>query len=96
MPTFIPARGRTLHLAGVCVNRIGTERTRRKELTQIQFAPIMNIDNHVAGVGSTPRGMEGSMLQFKASKAAILAAVRKPRPAYGRGLWVVRLASSLT
>src|SRR4029077_13557310 len=24
MPTFIPARGRTLHLAGVCVNRIGT------------------------------------------------------------------------
>src|SRR5579864_576723 len=25
MPTFIPARGRTLHLAGVCVNRIGTE-----------------------------------------------------------------------
>src|SRR5271155_5244790 len=23
MPTFIPARGRTLHLAGVCVNRIG-------------------------------------------------------------------------
>jgi hypothetical protein len=25
MPTFIPARGRTLHLAGVCVNRIGTQ-----------------------------------------------------------------------
>ena len=24
MPTFIPVRGRTLHLAGVCVNRIGT------------------------------------------------------------------------
>src|SRR5271168_4130882 len=24
MPTFIPARGRTLHLADVCVNRIGT------------------------------------------------------------------------
>ena len=24
MPTFIPACGRTLHLAGVCVNRIGT------------------------------------------------------------------------
>ena len=24
MPTFIPARGRTLHRAGVCVNRIGT------------------------------------------------------------------------
>ena len=23
MPTFIPARGRTLHLAGACVNRIG-------------------------------------------------------------------------
>src|SRR5271154_1264238 len=27
MPTFIPARGRTLHLAGVCVNRIGRLRT---------------------------------------------------------------------
>jgi hypothetical protein len=26
MPTFIPARGRTLHLAGVCGNRIGTAR----------------------------------------------------------------------
>src|SRR5208282_4352305 len=25
MPTFIPACGRTLHLAGVCVNRIGTD-----------------------------------------------------------------------
>src|SRR5208337_1558789 len=25
MPTFIPARGPTLHLAGVCVNRIGTD-----------------------------------------------------------------------
>jgi hypothetical protein len=25
MPAFIPARGRTPHLAGVCVNRIGTE-----------------------------------------------------------------------
>ena len=24
MPTFIPAHGRTPHLAGVCVNRIGT------------------------------------------------------------------------
>ncbi len=24
MPTFIPARGRTLHPVGVCVNRIGT------------------------------------------------------------------------
>jgi hypothetical protein len=24
MPAFIPARGRTPHLAGVCVNRIGT------------------------------------------------------------------------
>ena len=23
MPTFIPARGRTLHVAGVCINRIG-------------------------------------------------------------------------
>ena len=29
MPTFIPARGRTLHLAGVCVNRIGTGQTPR-------------------------------------------------------------------
>ena len=27
MPTFIPARGCTLHLAGVCVNRIGILRT---------------------------------------------------------------------
>jgi len=27
MPTLIPACGRTLHLAGVCVNRIGTQRT---------------------------------------------------------------------
>ena len=26
MPTFIPARGRTLHLAGACVNRIGKRR----------------------------------------------------------------------
>ena len=26
MPTFIPAHGRTPHLAGVCVNRIGTVR----------------------------------------------------------------------
>ena len=25
MPTFIPARGRTLQVAGVCVNRIGTD-----------------------------------------------------------------------
>ena len=24
MPNFIPARGHTLHLAGVCVNRIAT------------------------------------------------------------------------
>ena len=22
MPTFIPARGRTLHVAGVCINRM--------------------------------------------------------------------------
>ncbi len=28
MPTFIPACGRTLHLAVVCVNRIGTQRSR--------------------------------------------------------------------
>jgi hypothetical protein len=27
MPAFIPARGRTPHLAGVCVNRIGTVRS---------------------------------------------------------------------
>src|SRR5271166_4807939 len=27
MPTFIPARGPILHLAGVCVNRIGTDRS---------------------------------------------------------------------
>jgi hypothetical protein len=27
MPAFIPARGRTPHLAGVCVNRIGTVQT---------------------------------------------------------------------
>ena len=27
MPTFIPARGRTLHVAGVCINRIGKERS---------------------------------------------------------------------
>ncbi len=27
MPTFIPARGPTLHLVGVCVNRIGKEPT---------------------------------------------------------------------
>ena len=27
MPTFIPARGRTLHVAGVCINRIGSEQT---------------------------------------------------------------------
>jgi hypothetical protein len=27
MPTFIPARGCTLHLAGVCVNRIGRGKT---------------------------------------------------------------------
>jgi len=25
MPTFIPARGRTLHVAGICINRIGNE-----------------------------------------------------------------------
>ena len=25
MPTFIPARGRTQHLAGACVNRIGKD-----------------------------------------------------------------------
>jgi hypothetical protein len=30
MPTFIPARGRTLHLAGVCVNRIGTHYSNMK------------------------------------------------------------------
>ena len=24
MPTSIPARGRTLHVVGVCINRIGT------------------------------------------------------------------------
>ena len=28
MPTFIPARGRTLHVAGVCINRIGKGPTR--------------------------------------------------------------------
>ena len=27
MPNFIPARGRTLHVAGVCINRIGTDWT---------------------------------------------------------------------
>jgi len=27
MPSFIPATGITLHLVGVCVNRIGVERT---------------------------------------------------------------------
>jgi len=32
MPTFILARGRTLHLAGVCVNRIGTDRAKIKLL----------------------------------------------------------------
>src|SRR5271168_1927373 len=32
MPTFIPARGRTLHLAGVCVNRIGREETTKAVL----------------------------------------------------------------
>ena len=25
MPTFIPAHGHTLHVAGVCINRIGRE-----------------------------------------------------------------------
>src|SRR5271166_3690021 len=30
MPTSIPARGRTLHLVGVCVNRIGTERSTKE------------------------------------------------------------------
>jgi len=25
MPTFIPAHGHTLHVAGVCINRIGKE-----------------------------------------------------------------------
>ncbi len=27
MPSFIPATGITLHLAGVCVNRIGVDRS---------------------------------------------------------------------
>src|SRR5208282_5971070 len=31
MPTSIPARGRTLHLVGVCVNRIGTDRSMNPE-----------------------------------------------------------------
>ena len=30
MPTFIPARGRTLHVAGVCINRIGKVRSVNK------------------------------------------------------------------
>jgi hypothetical protein len=30
MPAFIPARGRTPHLAGVCVNRIGTQHSNRE------------------------------------------------------------------
>src|SRR5208283_4385964 len=37
MPTSIPARGRTLHLAGVCVNRIGTFET-----TEINPTSIIN------------------------------------------------------
>ena len=43
MPTFIPARGPTLHLAGVCVNRIGTKRT-SIGWSQEQLAEKLQID----------------------------------------------------
>ena len=39
MPTFIPARGRTLHRAGVCVNRIGTRRSKPVNYVGWQFRP---------------------------------------------------------
>ena len=66
MPTFIPARGRTQHLAGACVNRIGKERRTEtaigglpggsyilmilEQLDLIIYPRDRNYENHVASV----------------------------------------------
>jgi hypothetical protein len=50
MPTFIPARGRTLHLAGVCVNRIGTESFRALAKLHPSEKKIVIVDDlHIYG-----------------------------------------------
>jgi hypothetical protein len=40
MPTSIPAHGNTLHLGGVCLNRIGTVRTCRLPPLHMTFAVL--------------------------------------------------------
>ncbi len=43
MPTFIPASGPTLHLAGVCVNRIGKEPSLAASLREHENRPSNGI-----------------------------------------------------
>ena len=42
MLTFIPARGPTLHLAGVCVNRIGKEKALVVDALRAQLPVLMD------------------------------------------------------
>ncbi len=73
MPTFIPACGRTLHLAGVCVNRIGTD--------ELLSDPRQTLESLALREGKTERSIRMTLVLAFLAPDIVKAAVdgRLPR-----------------
>jgi len=57
MPTFIPARGRTLHVAGICINRIGNEPRSSEGARLVAHLGPINLVANPNGLQATPFGV---------------------------------------